>query len=312
MVSPSYDAVLLIAYGGPTAMAEVRPFLSNALRGVPVPPERIELVVQHYEQIGGRSPLTELTFAQARALEAQLRASDVPLPVYVGMRVWTPSLQDTLARMAKCGIRRAVGVIMTVQQTEASWGRYQTAVATARASFGAAAPAIEYADEWHAHPLFIEAMASRVADGLAEIPVARRAAATLVFTAHSVPLAMAAVSPYVEQVAESARLVADRLGHKQWSVAYQSRSGNPREPWLEPDIGALLQQLARDGGRDVVVVPIGFVCDHVEVLYDLDIAARQVAEAGGLHFVRAGTVNDHPAFIRMLANVVRRKVAHSG
>jgi ferrochelatase len=305
---PAHDAVLLIAFGGPTAMHEVRPFLANVLRGRPVPPERIEEVVRHYVRIGGRSPLNELTGRQARGLEAELHAGGPALPVYVGMRNWTPYLHETIARMTADGVRRAVGIIMAPQQTDAGWGRYQRDVAEARERVGATAPRIDYAPEWHAHPLFVAAVSAQVADALELRPPERRAAAALVFTAHSVPTAMAAASPYVEQVAAAAHLVANRLGHTHWSVAYQSRSGNPREPWLEPDVCDAIRQLARDGVRDVVVAPIGFVCDHVEVLYDLDIEARQVAEGNGVAFSRASTVNDHPLFIRMLADVARQVV----
>lgn len=302
-----YDAVLLIAFGGPTTMSEVRPFLDNVLRGRPVPPERVELVVHHYELIGGRSPLNELTFRQARGLEAELRAHGPALPVYVGMRNWTPYLHETLQRMAADGVRRAIGVILAAQQNDAGWGRYQRDVAAARTQVGASAPQVDYADEWHAHPLFIAAMADNLGAVLARIPVDRRAAAQVVFTAHSIPTAMAAASPYVAQIAAGAQLIAEQVGHAHWSLPYQSRSGSPREPWLEPDICDVVRQLARDGVRDVVVVPIGFVCDHVEVLYDLDIEARQAADGVGVNFVRAATVNDHPTFIRMLADVVRRR-----
>jgi ferrochelatase len=304
-----YGAVLLIAFGGPTTMSEVRPFLDVVLRGRPVPPDRLEAVVRHYELIGGRSPLNELTIRQARALEAELGARGPALPVYVGMRNWAPWLHETVARMAADGVRRAAGVIMTAQQTDASWGRYERDVAAAQAQLGAGAPQIDYVSEWHAHPLFIAAYADTVARAQARIEAERRAATALVCTAHSVPTAMAAASPYVEQVAETARLVAERVGHARWSVAYQSRSGSPREPWLEPDVGTVLRRLAGEGVRDVLVAPIGFVCDHVEILYDLDIEARQVAESAGLNFVRAATVNDHPLFVQMLADVVRQRVS---
>ena len=303
-----YDAVLLIGFGGPTSRAEVRPFLDNVLRGRPVPPERIETVVQHYEIIGGRSPFNELTFRQARALKARLRAEGLALPVFVGMRVWTPYVHDTLQQMAAEGVRRAVGIIMAPHQTDASWGRYERAVSAARERMGAAAPEVEYVDEWHAHPLFIEAVSDNVGAALQQLPPERRTSAALVFTAHSVPTAMAAASPYVQQITEVARLVAERIGHLEWALAYQSRSGGPGEPWLEPDISEVVRQRARAGDRDVVVAPIGFVCDHVEVLYDLDIETRQVAQGLGLNFVRAATVNDHPVFIRMLADVVRQLV----
>jgi ferrochelatase len=304
----AFDAVLLIGFGGPTKMSEVRPFLDNVLRGRPVPPERVEAVVHHYEIIGGRSPFNELTFRQARALETQLRAEGVTLRVYVGMRVWTPYLKDTLQGMAADGVRRAVGIIMAPHQTEASWGRYERAVLAAREALGATAPEVYYVDAWYAHPLFVEAVSDNVGAALQQIQPERRSSAALVFTAHSVPTAMATASPYVEQITESARLVAERMSQPHWDLAYQSRSGNPREPWLEPDVNEVVHQLASAGTRDLVVAPIGFVCDHVEVLYDLDIETRQIALNLGLNFVRAATVNDHPAFVRMLADVVRRRI----
>lgn len=290
-------------------MSEVRPFLDNVLRGRPVPPERVEIVVHHYELIGGKSPFNELTFRQARALETQLEADGAPLPVYVGLRCWTPYIHETLRCMAADGKRRAAGVIMAPHQTEASWGRYEREAAAARELVGAGAPVIDYVEEWHAHPSFIAAVCDNVAAALTQIHAERRAEALLVFSAHSVPTAMAAASPYVEQITDSARLVAERIGQARWSVAYQSRSGSPREPWLGPDINQVVAGLAAEGCRDVVVTPIGFVCDHVEVLYDLDIETRQIAEQAGINFVRAATVSYHPAFIRALADMVRRRIA---
>jgi ferrochelatase len=299
-----FDAVLLIAFGGPTRPEEIRPFLENVARGRRIPPERLEVVAHHYELIGGRSPLNEITFRQAGALEKALRAAGLPLPVYVGMRNWTPYLHETLQAMAADGCRRAIGIILSAQQSEASWERYMADVAAARERVGGNAPEIEFADEWHAHPGFIEAVADNVRAALSLLPAAHRDAAPLVFTAHSIPTAAANEVPYVAQVTAGARLVADKVGHRRWMIAYQSRSGGPRDPWLEPDICNVVRELAAAGARDVVVEPIGFVCDHAEVLYDLDIEARQVAEEVGMSFVRAAAVNDHPAFIRMLADVV--------
>jgi ferrochelatase len=304
-----FDAVLLIAFGGPTKMDEVRPFLANVLRGRPVPPQRIESVVHHYELIGGRSPLNDLTFRQARGLEHALRAAAISLPVYVGMRNWTPYLHETLVQMRDAGVKRAVGVILSPQQNDAGWGRYLRDVDDARTTIGASAPVVEFAAEWHAHPLFVDALGCQVAQALALVPEERRIAAPLLFTAHSIPVTMAEQSPYVAQLNELAGLVAVRVGHANWSLAYQSRSGSPREPWLEPDVCEVIRQLAAKGVRDVVVAPIGFVCDHVEVLYDLDIEAKQVADAAGVQLVRASTVNDHAAFVRMLAEVVQHRMA---
>ena len=298
------DAVLLIAFGGPTRPEEVRPFLANVVRGRKVPPERIEEVVRHYDAIGGRSPLNDLTLRQACKLEAALAASGPALPVYVGMRNWAPYLADTLARMAADGVRRAVGVILSPHASEASRERYTDEVDATRAALGARAPEVRYVGTWHTHPLFVTAVADAATAALVTLPAARRAAAPLVFTAHSVPLAMAERSPYVAEITASARAVAERLGRTRWQVAYQSRSGSPHEPWLEPDVNDALRALAAAGARDVVVVPVGFVCDHVEVLYDLDVEARATAAALGLGFARASTVNDHPLFIHMLAEVV--------
>jgi ferrochelatase len=304
-----YDAVLLIAFGGPDRMADVRPFLANVLRGRPAPPERVEEVVRHYELMGGRSPLTELTQRQANALQAELAATQPALPVYIGMRNWHPYLADTLAAMHRDGVRRAIGVILAAQQNDAGWGRYQRDVSEARAALGDDAPAITFAPNWHAHPLFIDAVADRVRQALAALPLERRRGVKLVFTAHSIPVAMAVASPYENQLRVGAALVAEQLGFQEHRLAYQSRSGSPRDPWLDPDIAAVIRDEARHGTRELVVVPIGFVCDHVEVLYDLDVEARQIAAEAGIGFTRVPTVNDHPSFIRMLAAVVAAQAA---
>jgi ferrochelatase len=303
------DAVLLIAFGGPEKPEDIRPFLRIVTEGRRIPPERIEEVAHHYEVIGGRSPLGELTRLVAAGLRQALARRGDARPVYVGMRNWHPFLHETLAEMRTQGHRRALGIILSSFQTEASWERYVGDVAAAREKIGAGAPEVVFAPAWAEHPLFVEVMADRTAAALAEVPEMRRAAARLVFTAHSVPAAMAAGSPYAAQLEAVAGRIAARLARPRWSLAYQSRSGPPREPWLEPDIADALRALARDGVRDVVVVPIGFVCDHVEVLYDLDIEARQLAETLGLSLRRAATANDHPRFIAMLADLAQGQAA---
>ena len=299
------DAVLLVAFGGPTAPAEIRPFLEIVARGRRIPPERLEEVAHHYEAMpGGRSPLNDLTFAQARGLESALARGGPALPAFVGMRNWHPFLHETLAEMAAKGARRALGIILSPLRTEASWDRYQRDVAEARAQVPGA-PEVVFAPAWGAHPRFLDAVADRARAALAEVPAGERGWTPLVFTAHSVPVAMADASPYVADLTAAARAVAQRLHHARWSIAYQSRSGAPRDPWLEPDIGDALRRLAADGERHAVVVPIGFVCDHVELLYDLDVEARALAREGGLAMHRAAAVNDHPEFIAMLADLVR-------
>jgi ferrochelatase len=294
------DGVLLIAFGGPRRPEEIRPFLARVAHGRSIPEARLEEAARHYEAIGGRSPLADITFRQAAALARALAAAGRPLPVHVGMRNWAPSLLDALADMARAGLRRAVGVILAPHATAASRARYLEAVDAARARLGAAAPDVVYVRAWHTHPRFVEAVADGVRAALAAVPPGAR----LLFTAHSVPAAMAEASPYVAEIAATAAAVAATVGATRWQVAYQSRSGSPGEAWLEPDVNDALRALAAAGPDPVVVVPVGFVCDHVEVLYDLDVEARATAAALGLPFARAATVNDHPAFVGMLAELV--------
>jgi ferrochelatase len=302
----SIDSVLLIAFGGPERPEDIKPFLETVTAGRHIPAERIDEVAHHYERIGGRSPLNELTQRQAQGLRQTLTRHGIATPVYVGMRNWHPFLHETLAEMRDKGLRRALAIILSSFQTEASWERYMGDVAAARDKVGAGAPEVAYVRPWADHPLFMDALLARAADALTQVPAPKRADSLLVFTAHSVPVAMANGSPYARQVEAAARLIAGRLGHARWQVAYQSRSGSPDDPWLEPDICDLVRGLTGTGTEDIVVAPIGFVCDHVEVLYDLDVEARTVAAETGVRFHRAQTANDHPAFIAMLADLVER------
>jgi ferrochelatase len=300
------DAVLLIAFGGPTAPDEIRPFLEQVSRGRRIAPERLEEVAQHYERMpGGRSPLRELTDRQAVGLRRALARAGRPLPVFVGMRNWHPFLGETLAAMAAGGHRRAVGVILSPFRSEASWERYIKDVAHASRDVRDV-PAVTFVEAWGRHPAFVAAAADCVRAALEKIPAADRAETALVFTAHSLPRAMAASSPYVEDFSSASRAVATAVGIEPFHLAYQSRGGGREDPWLEPDIGHVVQQIAAAGSRHLVVMPLGFVCDHVEVLYDLDIEARALAAGNGLAFHRAPAVNDHPQFIAMLADLVQR------
>ncbi len=301
----SHDSVLLVAFGGPTAPAEIRPFLDNVTRGRRIPRERLEEVAHHYEAMpGGRSPLNDLTLAQAQALAAALARAGRPRPVYVGMRNWTPYLHETLADMAARGHRRTLAIVMSALRCEASWDRYFADVAQARARVPGA-PEVDFAPPWSTRPGFLSAVADRTRTALAEVPAASRRWTPLVFTAHSIPIPMADASPYIADLTAAVRAVVARIDHPRFSVAYQSRSGRPEDPWTEPDINDALKSLAGDGERHAVVVPIGFVCDHVELLYDLDIEARAAAAERGLTLHRAAAVNDHPDFIAALADLVR-------
>ena len=299
------DAVMLIGFGGPTRPEEVRPFLDNVLRGRPVPKERYEEVAHHYEVMGGRSPYNEHTMRQADALRARLGRDGIEVPVVVGMRNWHPYLVDTIRELTQSGARNVLGFVLAAHRCEASWERYQGAVEDARAKIGAAAPLVEYPGRWHTHPKFIEAVADRVAEAFSRLDQNEAKRAQLIFTAHSIPVAMDAASGYADQIRESALAVATRLGHNEWTLAFQSRSGAPRDPWLEPDISEVIRTLE---GRPAVVMPIGFLCDHVEVLYDLDVEAAGIARESGVEMVRAATVGDQPAFIEMVAEIVRQRL----
>lgn len=306
-----HDSVLLLAFGGPVRPRDVRPFLDNVLRGRPVSKERYEEVVKHYEEVGGISPLNRLTFAQAEALRDLLAREGPALPVYAGMRHWEPSIAETLAAMAGEGRRRAAGIVLAAHRSPVSWEAYLGAAAEAQKRLGDAAPALDYVAPWSDHPLFIEALAARTSEALLAVPPDRRAGAEVVFTAHSIPVEMSRQAGYADAISRTAGLVAGRLGIRSWSLAYTSRSGSPKDPWLEPDISDALRALKTRGARDVVVSPIGFVSDHVEVLYDLDIAARRTAAGLGIGFFRAGTAGDHPAFTRLLLTLVRDVIARA-
>jgi ferrochelatase len=296
-----YDAVLLIAFGGPTCPEEIRPFLARVTQGIPIPAARLEEVAHHYEAVGGKSPLNEITFRQANALKNVLNDQ---LPVYVGMRNASPFFSETLKRMADDGIKRALGFILSSHRTEASWERYQDNIADARDQLGGAAPEVDYCDGWHDHPLFIQTWAEMIQAALNRIESDKQKSTAVIFTAHSLPTAMAAGSSYVGQVESSAHLIAEKLDHPRWSLAYQSRSGRPTDPWLEPDIIQAIRNLAAQGEKQIVVAPIGFVCDHVEILYDLDIDAMKIAADLGMNLIRVGCPNDHPTFIQMMAAII--------
>jgi len=298
--------LLIISFGGPHRSEDIRPFLRNVLAGRPVPEERFESVVHHYELLGGRSPITALTEGQARALGEVLARRGHPLSIRVGMRHWTPWLREALWAFREEGLTEVLGLIMAAQETEASTARYQQAVEQARAEIGEGAPTVRYVSGWGLSDGIIDAHACDVARALARVPLEARERAALLFTAHSIPTAMAAESPYVAQLEETARRVAEKVGRRDYRLVYQSRSGSPRDPWLEPDVLDALDEEAKRGVRDVVLAPVGFLCDHVEVLYDLDIEARRRAGELGIRLERAATVGSHPAFIGSLADAVQR------
>jgi ferrochelatase len=306
-----FDSVLLVSFGGPNGPADIRPFLQRVLHGRRVAPERVEEVVHHYELFGGVSPITELTKQQAAGLRARLAAAGHPLPVYVGMRNWHPLLADTLREMYDAGARHAIGVIAAAHHSYSSCQQYRENVADARAALRQTKGgdvSVTYVNSWFDHPLFIQANAAHVKEALWRLPLALRMSARLVFTAHSVPASMAEASLYEQQLLASAEQVADAVGLT-WALVYQSRSGRPSDPWLGPDVCDYLRRERAAGLEAAILCPIGFVCDHIEVLYDLDREAAGVCREIGLPMVRAEAVNDDPLFLDMMADVVLDTIA---
>ena len=313
--SPSpFDAVLIISFGGPQGLHEIRPFLQNVLRGRRLPPERVDQVAHHYELFGGVSPLTDLTERQAAALATQLEARNLPLPIYIGMRNWRPLLGQTLRAMREAGVTRAIGLIVAAHHSYSSCTQYRHNVLEARSTAareaGAfdATPEIVYTGGWHLHDGFIEATADRIEVARATLSPAVRDRARIVFTAHSIPVSMAHAETYQRELRESAAAVAARLKTDDWTLVYQSRSGRPQDPWLEPDVNDYLRAAREEGVTAVILSPIGFVCDHIEVLYDLDVEAKATCDELGLAMARAISVNDHPRFIDALADAIAATV----
>ena len=310
-VSLSFDSVLIVSFGGPNGPADIRPFLERVLHGRRVAPDRVEEVAHHYELFGGVSPITELTRKQAEGLRERLAAAGHPLPVYVGMRNWNPLLSDTLKEMYEAGARNAVGFIAAAHHCYSSCQQYRENVADARAALRQATGGdinITYVKSWFDHPSFIEANAAHVREALWRLPLDLRMSARLVFTAHSIPVSMAEASRYEEQLSVSAAAVAEAVGLT-WALVYQSRSGRPSDPWLEPDVCEYLMREKAAGLEAVILCPIGFVCDHIEVLYDLDRQAAGVCRDIGLPMERAEAVNDDPLFLDMMADVVIETIA---
>jgi ferrochelatase len=307
-LSHSFDAVLIVAFGGPQGLDDIRPFLDNVLRGRRVGPGRIEEVARHYERFGGVSPLTHLTRKQADGLRARLEQAGAPLPVYVGMRNWHPYLADTLADMSRAGIHRAIGFIAAPHRSYSSCTQYRENVAEARAELarrGLRDVQVTFVPDWYAHPDFIAANADNIASALRQLPEGLRDPARLIFTAHSIPMSMAERYPYQQQFEETARSIAAAAAmNRRGACVYQSRSGRPEDPWLGPDVCDYLRQEHARGLEAAVLCPAGFISDHIEVLYDLDVEAARVSREIGLPMVRASAVNDHPRFLDMMADVV--------
>jgi ferrochelatase len=304
-----YDAILITSFGGPERPEDVMPFLEKVLRGKDVPQERLLEVAEHYYHFGGKSPINDQNRQLIAALEAELAQHGPRLPVYWGNRNWHPMLADTVRQMKADGVRRALAFVTSAYSSYSSCRQYREDIARAQKAVGEDAPVVDKIRVFYNHPGFVEAVVDSVQHALVKLPQERREAAQLIYTAHSIPLTMAHSCDYEQQLRESAELVSTKLGHDKWRLVYQSRSGPPSQPWLEPDILDYLRHLkAQEGAADVVIAPIGFVSDHMEVRFDLDTQARELCAKLGFGVVRAKTVGTHPRFIRMIRELICERV----
>lgn len=305
-MSSDFDSLLWVSFGGPEGPDDVIPFLENVLRGKNVPRERMLAVADHYLHLGGASPINDQNRQLIAALEAELARVGPRLPIYWGNRNWHPLLPDAIRQMRQDGRQRALAFVTSAYSSYSGCRQYLEDIERARAEVGVGAPIIEKLRPFYDHPGFIDATVDRVQTALTEVPssVGPFPSTRLVFTAHSIPISMANGCQYVDQLQQVCQLVTERIGLGSWQLAYQSRSGPPQQPWLEPDIADVLRSLVQDGCRAVIVVPIGFISDHMEVRYDLDTEARALAAELGLYFVRAATVGTHPRFVTMIRELI--------
>jgi len=369
---PAYDAFLLVSFGGPEGPDDVMPFLQNVTRGRGVPPERLASVAEHYYAMGGVSPINQQCRDLLAAIRADFAARGLSLPVYWGNRNWTPYLADTVQTMAADGVRRAVALVTSAYSSYSSCRQYLDDIEQARAATGPDAPRIDKIRRFYNHPGFIGPFAASTRAALATLPADLRDDAHLVFTAHSIPAAMAQASgyggaggergggppraeeiprgrlsprgsrgdgsprertrgvrgdgsprerksqqspggrnSYVTELTEASGLIAERIGGgtHPWTLVFQSRSGPPAQPWLEPDVRDHLGELAKSGVQAVVVIPVGFVSDHMEIRHDLDVEAADTAGSLGLAFARAATPGRHPGFVSMITELVQERLA---
>ena len=305
----NYDAILVVSFGGPESRDEVIPFLENVLRGRGVPRERMLAVAEHYYHFDGKSPINQQTGDLIAALEAELEKNGPKLPIYWGNRNWHPLLTDTLRRMKEDGIRRAVAFVTSAYSSYSGCRQYREDIARAQSEVGQGAPEVNKLRAFFNHPGFIEATVERVGEALRAIPSDARENVQIVYTAHSVPLSMAHSSDYVTQLEEVRRLVSGALGHINDVLVYQSRSGAPEQPWLEPDVFDYLREVkANNRASAVVVAPIGFISDHMEVLYDLDVEGQELCTELELPMTRAKTVGVHPKFIGMIRELILERL----
>jgi len=304
------DSILIVSFGGPEGMEDVMPFLENVLRGKNVPHERMLEVSKHYEQFGGVSPINEQCRELIAAVEVECKRRNLILPIYWGNRNWNPMLTDTLGTMAVDGRKRAIAFFTSMFSCYSGCRQYRENLAASQSAVGDMAPKIEKIRKGFNHPDFIEAQKDCLLEALAKLPEATRKDTIVLFCAHSIPKAMADNSRYEEQLREAARLVCKAANHGPWELVFQSRSGPPQQPWLEPDVCDRIEQLdAERFVKQIIVQPLGFISDHMEVLYDLDHEAADLCAEKGIQFVRAATVGVHPRFVSMIVDLIEERLS---
>lgn len=306
-----YQALLITSFGGPEGRDQVIPYLETVLRGKHVSRARMMEVAEHYFHFDGISPINEQNRQLIRALEAELAERGPQMPIYWGNRNWHPFLGDSLKRMAEDGIRRALTFVTSAYSSYSGCRQYREDIARARMALGDRAPRVDKIRVFYNHPGFIQANADHVRAAYERLPAEMRDHALLVFTAHSIPVSMAETCRYEEQLQEAARLVGEMAGRKEWVMAYQSRSGPPQQPWLEPDVGDLVEKRVAAGTSAFVVAPIGFVSDHMEVLFDLDVELADKCRQLGCTLERAATAGVHPQYIRMVRELILERMNQS-
>ena len=305
-----FDALLVVSFGGPNGPDDVMPFLENVLRGKNVPRERMLEVSEHYQHFGGASPINAQNLALIEAVKTDLADKGIDLPVYWGNRNWHPMFADTLEQMKKDGIKKSLAFFTSIFSCYSGCRQYRENIIEAQEQVGPDAPEVHKLRMAFNHPLYIAASADRVQTALDQIPEQRRSAARVVFTAHSIPLSMAENCKYETQLTEASRLIMETIGGNPWDLVYQSRSGPPQQPWLDPDICDHIQVLHDQGGtEDIVIMPVGFVSDHMEVMFDLDTEAMDVCKELSINMVRAGSVGVHPQFVSMISELILERTS---
>ena len=308
---PSYDALLFVSFGGPEGREDVMPFLENVLRGKPVPRERMLEVAEHYYHFDGISPINQQTRELIAAVKSELQQQEINLPIYWGNRNWHPMLADTLQDMQNDGVKRALVFITSAYSSYSGCRQYRENIAEAKSTLAGEIPETDKIRMFYNHPGFVNTIADLLSESLATFEESARSEATILFTAHSIPNGMADNCSYATQLNETARLVMQQIGENPWHLVYQSRSGPPTQPWLEPDVCDFIEQInSQQKPSHLAIVPIGFISDHMEVMFDLDIEAQEMCEELDIKMVRVPTVGTHPQFVKMVVELIRERTEH--